>query len=340
MNMFKKSLTVPSLLIITAFAFLALQGCGSKDPNSPNFVVAEGKGVKITRKQLNEAEKQFFAMRGWDKSQIPAQAMAQIEKEIVQQLVMKELLLKKAGSGDKKKIDEEVNKQVTTISERMGGQEQLQKQLSEQGLTIAELKKDMEDQFLIREYLEKAIPVPADPSEQEVREFYNANKENFNRPELVEASHVLILVPEGSSAEVKAEKKKAAEAALERVKKGEDFAAVASAVSEDPGSAARGGQLGAFGRKQMVPEFENVAFSTKPGEVSRVFETPYGFHFLKVTDKKAAGMVPFEEAAPQITQYLVNMKRAQELQEFLKKIEEEAAITYHLAAADQPAAAQ
>ncbi len=246
MNMIKKILFVPSALLIAASVLLGIQGCGSKDPNSPNYVVAEGKGLKITKKEYDDAEKQFLAMRGIDKSQVPAQVLSSMQRDIVQQLVVKQLLLKKAGSGDKKKIDEEINKQIENISARMGGQQGLEKELSKQGLTISSLKKDMEDQFLIREYLEKAIPVPPAPSEQEIKEFYDSNKESFVRPELVEASHILILVPEGSDASVKAEKKKIAEDALARVKKGEDFAVVAAEVSEDPGSAANGGKLGAF----------------------------------------------------------------------------------------------
>lgn len=335
MNMLKKSLIVPSYLLITLTAFLGIQGCGSKDPNSPSYVVAEGKGIKITKKQVDEAEKQFFAMRGWDKSQVPAQALPSIQKEIVQQLVMKELLLKQAGTGDKKKIDEELNKQIDTITQRMGGKDKLEKQLAEQGLSLATLKKDMEDQLIIRDFIEKSIPTPADPSQAEIQAFYDQNKERFTRPDMVQASHILILVPEGSDATVKAAKKKIAEDALARVKKGEDFAVVAAAVSEDPGSKNQGGDLGLFGRKQMVPEFEAVAFSTKTGDVSKVFETPYGYHFLKVTDKKSAGTVSLEEAAPQIKQYLVNMKRAQELQTFLKKMESDANIAYKIAASEK-----
>ncbi|MDZ4742751.1 MAG: peptidylprolyl isomerase [Verrucomicrobiota bacterium] len=333
--MFKKSLAVSSSLLIAIVTILAIQGCGSKDPNSPSYVVAEGKGIKITKKQVDEAEKQFFAMRGWDKSQVPAQAMSSIQKEIVQQLVMKELLLKQAGTGDKKKIDEELNKQIDTIAQRMGGKEKLEKQLTEQGLNLTALKKDMQDQLLIRDFIEKSIPVPTDPTPAEIQAFYDQNKDRFTRPDMVEARHILILVPEGSDATVKAAKKKIAEDALARVKKGEDFAVVAAAVSEDPGSKTKGGDLGLFGRKQMVPEFEEVAFSAKTGEVSKVFETPYGYHFLKVTDKKPAGTVAFQEAAPQVKQYLINMKRAQELQTFLQKLEKDANIAYKIAATEK-----
>lgn len=326
----KKILFIP-LVVVSLISSLLIQGCGSKDPNSPKFVVAEGKGVKVTRKQLDEAEKQFLSMRGWDKAQIPAQALTGIQKEIAQQLVMKELLLKKAGSVDKKKIDKEVDEQIQSIAKGMGGEKEMESKLKEQGLDLSSLKKDMEEQFIIRQYIEKTIPLPADPTQDQIKAFYDANLDRFNRPEVVRASHILIRTPEGADEKVKAEKKKEAEAALARVKKGEDFAAVSTDVSDDPGSAAQGGDLGFFGKGQMVPEFDKVAFSTKTGDMSNVFETPYGYHFLKVTDKKSAGTVSLEEATPQIKDFLINSERAKELQKFLENMEKDSDVKYHLA---------
>lgn len=77
----------------------------------------------------------------------------------------------------------------------------------------------------------------------------------------------------------------------ERVLKGEDFAALAFKYSEDPGSAKKGGQLSPFGKGQMVPEFEEVAFKLKPGEISDVFETKYGFHFIQVLAREGEKVV-------------------------------------------------
>jgi peptidyl-prolyl cis-trans isomerase C len=119
---------------------------------------------------------------------------------------------------------------------------------------------------------------------------------------------VLILVPAGSTDDVKKEKKAKIDATRERLVKGEDFAVVAKEVSEDPGSAAQGGDLGFFGRGMMVPEFEKAAFSLKAGEISEVVTTQYGHHILKVTGNKPAGEIPLEEAREQLRQFLVQQK--------------------------------
>lgn len=94
---------------------------------------------------------------------------------------------------------------------------------------------------------------------------------------------VKIVPPLGRTKE---EAKQLIESLRERILKGEKFSVLATLYSEDPGSAKNGGQLPPFGRGQTVPEFEEVAFSLKPGEISKVFETKYGFHFMEVLAKE------------------------------------------------------
>jgi peptidyl-prolyl cis-trans isomerase D len=125
--------------------------------------------------------------------------------------------------------------------------------------------------------------VPADPSAVTVsEEQVRARLNTINPQEQVHARHILINAREG---EDDTEALKKAEAVLARLKAGEDFGQVAKAVSEDPGSAARGGDLGFFQRGQMVPEFESVAFSLAPGQTSELVKSPFGFHIINVLEK-------------------------------------------------------
>ena len=140
----------------------------------------------------------------------------------------------------------------------------------------------------------------------EIERYYNDNIDQFSTPEQVQASHIL-LKTEGKDVE---EVRKAAEAVLEKVKAGGDFAALASQYSEDEASAANGGDLGFFGRDAMVPEFEQAAFAQEAGQVSDLVQTQYGFHIIKVTDKRAAVVKPLDEVKTQIEDQL-KWERAQ-----------------------------
>lgn len=124
--------------------------------------------------------------------------------------------------------------------------------------------------------------------EQRAREVYRAETKRFAINEEVKASHILILsTTENAEA-------KAAEV-LAELKAGKDFEELAKVHSQDPGSGAKGGDLGFFGRGRMVKEFEQTAFALKPGELSGVVNSQFGYHIIKVTERKEPGKQPFEE---------------------------------------------
>ena len=112
---------------------------------------------------------------------------------------------------------------------------------------------------------------------------------------------------------------------LKRAKAGEDFAALAKENSED-GSASQGGDLGFFPRGRMVPAFDQAAFALKPGEISEVVTTEFGYHIIKLTEKKDGSTVPFEEVKPQVLEYLTNQKKQQRVDSFIDEAKKRAKI--------------
>lgn len=146
------------------------------------------------------------------------------------------------------------------------------------------------------EALRKQITV----SPSDVERYYRENEEQYTTPEQVRASHILLQTEGKDEAEVR----KQAEALLKQIKEGADFAALAKQHSEDEASAAQGGDLDYFGRGRMVPEFEKVAFELEPGQVSDVVKSSFGFHIIKVTDKKPATTRPLADVRQQITDQL------------------------------------
>ena len=152
-----------------------------------------------------------------------------------------------------------------------------------------------------------------------VREFYDQHPERYKQPERVRARHVLLRVAPDATEEQVAELRKQADAARARVAGGEDFAVVAKELSEDPGSKEQGGDLGFFARGQMVPPFEEVAFSLEPGQLSEVVKTDFGFHVIRVEERKAAEERSFDDAAREIAEELVRNDRARTLAEEQEK---------------------
>ena len=144
----------------------------------------------------------------------------------------------------------------------------------------------------------------------EIERYYRANEAQFTTPEQVRASHILLKTEGKDEAAVKAK----AEALLKQAKSGADFAALAKKNSEDEGSAAQGGDLDYFGRGRMAKEFEDAAFSLPPGQISDVVKSPFGFHIIKVTDRKPETKRSLEEARPQITEQLAYERAQAEVQ--------------------------
>ncbi len=141
-------------------------------------------------------------------------------------------------------------------------------------------------------------------SEDEIQRSYDDQFEQYSTPEQVRARHILLSTEGEDEEAVRAE----AAALLTEAKLGADFAELATTHSDDEGSAARGGDLDYFGRGQMVPEFEEVAFSLEPGAISELVQTQFGFHIIMVEDKREAGTRPLDEVRDQIVEQLTQQK--------------------------------
>jgi peptidyl-prolyl cis-trans isomerase D len=157
-----------------------------------------------------------------------------------------------------------------------------------------------------KDYLQQ---VPMTP--KEIEDYYQNNREKFGQPKRIRVRHILIRFdPKDPEAMAKARKK--AESIREEAMKGKDFAQLAKQYSEDPGTKAQGGDLGYISRGQVVPEFEEAAFSLKAGGLSTLVQTPYGFHILKVDEIQEAKIEPLEKVKNQI-QSLLQTRKAREL---------------------------
>jgi peptidyl-prolyl cis-trans isomerase C len=173
--------------------------------------------------------------------------------------------------------------------------------------------------------VEKQIMPKVTVTEEDARKFYEQNPDKFTRSESVKASHILLGVDQKATADEKKTAREKAEKLRKELVGGADFAALAKANSTCP-SSQQGGDLGFFGKGQMVPAFEKTAFALKPGEISDVVETQFGYHIIKLTEKKAAEKVEFKEARSRIEEYLKNQKVGAAVNDFLTETRKSAKI--------------
>lgn len=267
-------------------------------------VVARVNGTEITQKELSNAVQARTMQLARLGRAVPPGQNEVLEHDVLDQLVGRELLLQEGNKHVPADIDKKVQEQVDQTKAQIGGDEQFKKALEETGITPEEYTHQVRDNLIIRDTVQAAIDKAVKVSPEEVKAFYDKNPTQFREPEMACGSHILIRCPADATDEVKKEKRAQIEAARALVKGGEKFADVARKISEDPGSAPKGGDLGCFARGQMVPEFDAAAFSLKTNEVSDVITTQYGYHILLVTDRKPAQTIPFEQVKDDLTQYL------------------------------------
>ena len=175
------------------------------------------------------------------------------------------------------------------------------------------------ENFLANEYLKKEIVGKMSVPEADMKAYYDAHEEEFQIPEMVRASHILVKVDQNASEEDKKKAKEKAEDILKRIRAGEDFAKLASEMSDDTMTKTKGGDLGFFPKGRMIKPFEDAAFDLKAGEVSGIVESPFGYHIIKVEERKEAALEPYDAAKDQIKQKILQDRVKTEVSAFMDK---------------------
>ena len=145
-------------------------------------------------------------------------------------------------------------------------------------------------------------------SDAEIQAYYEGHLKNYTTDETAKARHILIAVPQGASPQVDAAAKAKAEDLLKQIRGGADFAKLAAANSDDPGSKTQGGDLGSFGRGRMVPEFDKAVFSMQPGQTSDLVKTNFGYHIIQTEARTPATVKTLAEVKPEIVPVLQQQK--------------------------------
>lgn len=324
MPVFRKiaSATLASVLLASVPAFAADEP--AKTPpaavakTSPSDVVAKVNGSVITRAEMQRAVKVMLAQNGMSQP-LPPETLKRAEDAALDQLIAAELLYQAGQKLEIKDLDKQVGERVAKNRERFKSQAEFEKALKDVDMTLKDMQDFTRKDLVIGNYVEKEFAQKMAVSDADVKKFYDDNLEKyFKKPESVKASHILIGTDQKGSADDKKKAREKAEALLKRVKAGEDFATLAKAESSCP-SSSQGGDLGNFGRGQMVKPFEDAAFALKKGEVSGIVETQFGYHIIKLTDKQEGSTEKLENVKGKIGEFLKREKAQQAISAYVQE---------------------
>jgi len=254
------------------------------------------------------------------------QYRTQIRGQALESMIVEQLLAEQVKKEGINITDKDVNDKLNEIiAAQPGGMtmESFKAMLAAQGQSFDVVKEQIKKTL----GYEKLLGI-VEVNDAEAKAFYDENKEDFNKPEQVKASHILVKVAPTATPEEKTAAKAKIDGLLKQVKGGGDFAALAKENSDDPGSKIMGGDLGFFDRNTMVKEFADAAFAMKVGQVSNVVETQYGYHIIKVTDRKEGGLTSFDKAKADIVRSLQDKKKNELFRQLIEKVKAVAKIEY------------
>jgi peptidyl-prolyl cis-trans isomerase C len=256
---------------------------------------------------------------------IPAERRDEILRSALDQLVAYTLLQQEAKARNLTVSDAEVNERLKAMQGQFPTEEEFKKALASRSMTVERLRDDARVDMVITRLMDSEVASAEPATDADCQEFYEKNPDKFKRGEAVRASHILIMANETADEATRKKARAQIDAVHKRARAGEDFAKLAQAHSQD-GSAAQGGDLNFFERGRMVPPFEEAAFALKPGEISDVVTTQFGYHVIKVTERREASAVPLDEVRDRVREFLTNQKKQQRADAFIASLKQKSKI--------------
>ena len=314
------------VLLLLGVAMLFVAGCNAAEPvanvDSQARKVVTFEGGDVTQGELDE----FAEQSGVPKDDPQYQATVQ---QIMPQLVSIEIAKAYAQEHDITVSDKEVDQELAKLKEQVGdqarssgqdvsNQEAYEQALKQNNITEEQLREDIRENLPVQEVQER-VTGEAEPSDEEIQNYYEKNKEaQFTTPEQRCVRHILF----------NKDQKEKAEDIKKQLENGGDFAKLAKENSQDPGSAAQGGDLGCLGKGETVPEFEQAAFGAERGEIVGPVQTEFGYHILQVTDVKSEQTRSLQEVESQIRAQLASEKQSEAFNKWIEEQKKKRDVKY------------
>ena len=287
------------------------------DPDS-NQVFASTKYFKISAGEVLKTIDVTMGNRTESIKTLRKQQLARYARQITTKMVEEKLLTRAANKAGIKVAPAAVDSILNVQYQRVGGEDKYAELLAKYGLTLDFVKKDIQRSELLSRYIQKYIDEEATVPEDELKKAYEASVGDT----LVTVRHILFITQNKTEAEKKKILKQAEEV-LKRARAGEDFSELARTYSEDPGSKENGGLYENFKRGEMVKPFEDASFTVPIGDVSDIVETRYGYHIIKVIDRKKNDKT-YEEAKPDLEKNLKKADRTNIISQHIEQLKKDA----------------
>lgn len=304
--------TLRIFLSAALISILPFSSTFAKDEKPKVAIRINGKEILLTEvNSLIVKDLQRANARG---KKITPKIEKKIRKRWIDRVISRELFLQKARAENVTVSDSEIDNNLTGIEKQSIP------------MTPQKLRQLVKANLMVKKIIEVHVLSKVVVTDQEVRSIYEGRKDKFKQPERARARHILIRMTASDSKKKKEKIRKKAKKVLAIVKTGKiPFSELAKKLSEGP-SATNGGDLGYFKRGQMVPAFDKVVFSMKVGEISDLVLTKFGYHIIKLEDKKKAHIISLDEAKKDIRQNLMRLKSSQAIAAWARELRKKAAI--------------
>ncbi len=285
-------------------------------------VVAKGNGIEVKKGDVDMAVLEYKANLAADGQALPPGMSEELRVKIRDRIIALKVVLGLATEADRKAGLDVANKFIAEAKKEARTDKEYKRKLMTRGFTVERWEAQIRDKEISNVVLQRLLRSKITVTDQELKDYYNSHPEEFRKPELLRAAHILLSTTDSRtrrpvSDEEKTRKRRIAEKLQERAAKGEDFARLAKEFSDDPASKDKGGVY-VFPRGQMIPEFEAAAFALRVGEVSKVVETKFGYHIIKSLERQPSSQIGYAEVAEQLRGGLIQKKFTEALPAFLE----------------------
>jgi parvulin-like peptidyl-prolyl isomerase len=256
--------------------------------------------------------------KGTDKEAVIKQSREAFLQRLIDNILI-EQEAKKSGAGIIVKDEEVMEVLQDILAKQKLSMQEFSKNLAKEGKSLDSVKKEIRGQIIRARLLRREVKAKILVSDEEIGEYYNKNRQEYEGKETVRIKQILLVLPPNADKTIIAKVKNEAMQLHKRVKNGESFDLLALNYSQGP-AAAQGGDVGFIGRGTIIPEVEAAAFSLPVGQVSEVIESSVGFHIIQVVDKKGAGLKPIAAVREEIKTKIEDEKLENKFDEWIASI--------------------
>jgi peptidyl-prolyl cis-trans isomerase C len=288
-------------------------------------ILARVNGVAITRRAVNEVVEGLIAV---GEERVDAAARQRYAREALESLIELELLYQESQRRGLLVPDEAVEVEMARRKEHFADAKAYADALRRKGLSEEDVRHETRRTMAVNRFLEGVVWKDIRITPEQVQDFYGRHRDEFRHPADLRCRHILLRAGKDAPSGERQRAKQRADDLLTQLRNGADFAELAKIHSEDPASAASGGDLGYFTLGELQPDFEAAVAALQPGQISEVVRTDLGYHIIQLTERREAGISPPSEVEDRLRALLIKRERQKRQAELVERLRQAAKVEY------------